>query len=93
MGSSQIWVAGEALIDLVPQGDSRIPIVGGGPANTAKALSRLGFNTSFIGGISADQYGSMIKAELSEVDLSFVNYSPLPTALAIVTLDDKGSAS
>ena len=93
MGSSQIWVAGEALIDLVPQGDSRIPIVGGGPANTAKALSRLGFNTSFIGGISADQYGSMIKAELSEVDLSSVNYSPLPTALAIVTLDDKGSAS
>ncbi|MGA1281328.1 MAG: PfkB family carbohydrate kinase, partial [Candidatus Nanopelagicaceae bacterium] len=93
VANSQIWVAGEALIDLVPHGDSRIPIVGGGPANTAKALSRLGYRTSFIGGISADQYGSMIKSELSEVDLSFVNHSPLPTALAIVTLDDKGSAS
>jgi fructokinase len=93
VASSQIWVAGEALIDLVPQGDSRIPVVGGGPANSAKALSRLGYKTSFIGGISADQYGSMIKVELSEVDLSFVNYSPLPTALAIVTLDEKGSAS
>jgi fructokinase len=93
VASSQIWVAGEALIDLVPQGESRIPVVGGGPANTAKALSRLGYKTLFIGGISADQYGSMIKAELSEVDLSFVNYSPLPTALAIVTLDEDGSAS
>ena len=93
MASSQIWVAGEALIDLVPRGDSRIPVVGGGPANTAKALSRLGYKTSFIGGISADQYGLMIKVELGEVDLSFVNDSPLPTALAIVTLDNNGSAS
>jgi fructokinase len=93
VASSQIWIAGEALIDLVPQGDSLIPVVGGGPANTAKALSRLGYKTSFIGGISEDQYGFMINAELSEVDLSFVNYSPLPTALAIVTLDENGSAS
>jgi len=88
-----VWIAGEVLIDLVSLGDSFTPLVGGGPANTAKALSRLGYKTSFIGGISVDQYGSMIKAELSEVDLSFVNYSPLPTALANVILDENGSAS
>ena len=51
MQSAQIWVAGEALIDLLPNGESKLPVVGGGPANTAKALSNLGFATSFIGGI------------------------------------------
>jgi sugar/nucleoside kinase (ribokinase family) len=33
-----IWVCGEVLIDILPTG----PVVGGGPANTAKALARLG---------------------------------------------------
>ncbi len=93
MVSNQIWVAGEALIDLVPEGNLYTPVVGGGPANTAKALSRLGFTPSFIGGISSDQYGSMIEAELAEVDLKFTLRSNLPTALAIVSLNESGSAS
>jgi fructokinase len=91
--NNQIWVAGEALIDLVPQGNSLTPVVGGGPANTAKALSRLGFTPTFIGGISSDQYGSMIEAELAGVELKFALRSNLPTALAIVSLDASGSAS
>ena len=38
-----IWVCGEVLIDLIPDGSGeRVPHVGGGPANTAKALARLG---------------------------------------------------
>lgn len=93
MVNNQIWVAGEALIDLVPKGQTRIPIVGGGPANTAKALSKLGFATSYIGGISSDQYGEMIETELAGVDLSLALRSSLSTALAIVTLDETGSAS
>ena len=39
----RVWVAGEALIDLVDKGGTRTAHVGGGPANTAKALARLGF--------------------------------------------------
>ena len=93
MNESTIWVAGEALIDLVPIGDSRVPIVGGGPANTAKALAKLGINTSFIGGISSDDYGEAIVKELVSVDLSKAHRSLLPTALAIVTLIESGSAS
>ena len=93
MASSGVWVVGEALIDLVPNGEDRVPIVGGGPANTAKAISRLGYLTNFIGGISSDHYGQMIENELGEVDLSLAQYSDLPTALAIVTLDKSGSAS
>ena len=91
--NSNTWVAGEALIDLVPIGDSRVPIVGGGPANTAKALANLGINASFIGGISSDEYGEGIVKELDSVDLSKALRSDLPTALAIVTLDESGSAS
>lgn len=89
----RIWVAGEALIDLVPYGDSQIPIVGGGPANTAKALAKLGIPISFIGGISSDKYGDSIRAELANVDLGLSLRSDLPTALAIVSLDGSGLAS
>ena len=92
---SQVWVAGEVLIDLIPDGSERKPIVGGGPANTAKALSKLGIDTQFIDGISSDQYGQMAKAELvdSGVKLDYVKYSDKPTCLAIVSLSDSGSAS
>ena len=92
---SQVWVAGEVLIDLIPDGSERKPIVGGGPANTAKALSKLGIDTQFIDGISSDQYGQMAKGELvsAGVKLDYVKYSDKPTCLAIVSLSDSGSAS
>ena len=61
---SQVWVTGEVLIDLIPDGSDRKPIVGGGPANTAKALSMIGIDTQFIDGISTDDYGQMAKGAL-----------------------------
>ena len=92
---SQVWVSGEVLIDLIPDGSERKSIVGGGPANTAKALSKLGIDTQFIDGISTDDYGQMAKDELvaSGVKLDYVRYSDKPTCLAIVSLGDSGSAS
>ncbi len=91
----RVWVAGEVLIDLIPEGAERKPIVGGGPANTAKALSKIGIDTQFIDGISSDEYGQMAKDELvaSGVKLDYVKYSDKPTCLAIVSLSDSGSAS
>jgi fructokinase len=88
-------VAGEVLIDLIPEGLELKPIVGGGPANTAKALSKLGIDTQFIDRISTDDYGQMAMAELASegVKLDFVKYSDKPTCLAIVSLSDSGSAS
>jgi fructokinase len=93
--SAQVWVAGEALIDLLPNGESKLPVVGGGPANTAKALSNLGLSVSFIGGISSDKYGGLIEGELKAygVNLKLAHRSDLPTALAEVDLSDSGSAS
>ena len=92
---SQVWVAGEVLIDLIPEGAARKPIVGGGPANTAKALSKIGFDTQFIDGISTDEYGQMAKDEMvsAGVKLDYVKYSDKPTCLAIVSLSESGSAS
>ena len=92
---SQVWVVGEVLIDLIPAGLDRKPIVGGGPANTAKALANLGIDTQFIDGVSTDDYGQMAKGELvaSDVRLDYVKYSDKPTCLAIVSLNDSGSAS
>ena len=82
-------------MDLIPDaGGQRQPMVGGGPANTAKAIARLGYSTYFVGGISTDGYGRMIEAELrdSGVDLSLVVRRDLPTALAIASIDDNGLA-
>jgi fructokinase len=89
--SAPIWVAGEALIDLLPGG---VPVVGGGPANTAKALSKLGLATQFIGGISNDEFGLLIEKELGcyGVGVESAFRSSLPTALAEVSLDLSGVA-
>jgi fructokinase len=91
----QVWVAGEVLIDLIPDSEELQPIVGGGPANTAKALAKLGIDTQFIDGISSDEYGKMAKDELNTagVKLVYVKYSDKPTCLAIVSLSDLGSAT
>lgn len=82
-------------MDLIPIHDGEpIPMVGGGPANTAKAVTRLGYKSQFIGGISSDEYGQAIETELqsSGVDLSQVFRGDLPTALAIATINADGLA-
>jgi len=94
--SKAIWVAGEVLIDLIPKANGeRLAVVGGGPANTAKALARLGFDSYFIDGISTNEYGQKAKSELEAdgVKLDYVNFSDKPICLATVTLDASGSAS
>ncbi|ASY25889.1 carbohydrate kinase family protein [Candidatus Planktophila versatilis] len=91
-----IWVCGEVLIDLIPGADGvRVGHVGGGPANTAKALARLGQDVQFIAGISTDVDGVAARKELleDEVKLDLALTSDKPTCLAIVSLASNGSAS
>ena len=83
------------LIDLIPGADGvRVAHVGGGPANTAKALARLGHDVQFIDGISTDEYGVAARKELldDEVKLDLALTSDKPTCLAIVSLDANGGA-
>ena len=86
-----VWVCGEVLIDILPTG----PVVGGGPANTAKALARLGHDVHFIDGISSDAYGQSAREELVRdgVNLDLALASDKPTCTATVTLDAAGGAS
>ena len=93
--STTVWVAGEVLIDLIPKDGGRVAIVGGGPANTAKALARLGFDSYFIDGISTDAYGEQARAELlaDGVKLDYSLTSNNPTCVATVTLDASGGAT
>lgn len=93
--SKEIWVCGEVLIDLIPRGEKKVAIVGGGPANTAKALALLGFDSYFIDGISTDAYGAKAKAELlyDGVNLKYAHFTDKPTCTADVSLDAAGVAS
>ncbi|WP_330345596.1 carbohydrate kinase [Streptomyces longwoodensis] len=94
-----IVVAGEALIDLVPQGQGALaplrPALGGGPYNTAVALGRLGSPTAFSSRTSYDAFGEALLDGLrgAGVDVSAVQRGPQPTTLAVATLDAHGSAS
>lgn len=92
-----MWVCGEVLVDLIPQPGSseRVGVIGGGPENTAKALARLGHQVEFIDGISTDKWGVAARKELDfdGVGTCFVKFSDKPTCQAIVSLDEKGSAS
>ena len=85
-----IWVCGEVLIDILPSG----PVVGGGPANTAKALARLEYDVDFIDGISTDSFGVIARKELErdKVGLGLCLTSDKPTCTATVTVDPQGGA-
>ncbi|MFF3966896.1 carbohydrate kinase [Streptomyces griseorubiginosus] len=94
-----IVVAGEALIDLVPQGRGALaslkPALGGGPYNTAVALGRLGSPTAFCSRVSLDAFGEALLVGLREagVDVSAVQRGTEPTTLAVASIDDGGSAA
>ncbi|MGW1723867.1 carbohydrate kinase family protein [Streptomyces sp. NPDC002306] len=94
-----IVVAGEALIDLVPQGPGALanlkPALGGGPYNTAVALGRLGSPTAFCSRTSYDAFGEALLDGLrrADVDVSAVQRGTEPTTLAAATVDSNGSAA
>jgi len=94
-----IVCCGEALIDMLPRtttlGETAFaPYVGGAVFNTAIALGRLEVPTGFFSGIATDFFGDMLRDTLaaSNVDLSLVKFSDLPTTMAFVRLEN-GHAS
>lgn len=93
-----IVVAGEALIDLVPQEAGALaalrPRLGGGPYNTAVALGRLGSPTAFCSRISSDAFGEALLEGLRDagVDVSAVLRGGEPTTLAVASIGTDGSA-
>jgi fructokinase len=94
--SDRIVVIGEALIDLIQQGDGKYEAKpGGAPANVSIALARLGAHVSFAGRMSTDKFGEKLYNWLSpeSIDLSLVERTEDPTSLAVASLDAEGKAS
>ena len=91
-----VVVGGEALVDLVPHqaGELRAH-AGGGPYNTARTLGRLDQDVHFLGCLSDDGFGALLRGQLLEdgVRLDTVVETPLPTTLALAELDEHGAAT
>ncbi len=92
-----ILVTGEALIDFLPvpgqlhRFDAR---PGGAPFNVAVGLARLGRRTAFLGRISTDPFGQLLRKNLEDagVDLSMVVSAPQASTLGVTLLDAHGNA-
>lgn len=84
-----VLVAGEALVDFIPADCSGkegfIPLPGGSPLNVAVGLGRLGVPVGFLGRISQDYFGCLLKSHLEEsgVDLCYVSEGDEPSALSL----------
>jgi fructokinase len=90
-----ITVAGEALIDLVLDHDGCVGVQpGGGPFNTARTIGRLGLAPAFLGRLSRDGFGRLLRTSLDEdgVALSVPQPVDAPTTLAVVEVDHDGVA-
>jgi len=87
-----IVVCGEALIDMISNGDgTQQSAPGGGPFNTARALARLGVPTAFLGRLSDDVFGrelaELLKADGASLQLASVGSEPTTVAMAEVDSD------
>lgn len=101
MSPRQITVLGECVADAfaAPASTSnelalRV-LPGGGPANTAVALARLGTPARFLARLSGDVFGRLFRAHLeaSGVDLSSAVRAAEPSTLAVAELDAQGQAA
>ena len=88
----KLLVVGENVIDLISGRDgARRAVVGGGPANTAIALVRLGAPAVFATRIGNDAYARDITARLAEVPVYAVRVDA-PSPVAGVDFDADGQA-
>lgn len=91
-----VLVCGEAIVDLfvrLEAGAMRSePVLGGSPFNVAVGLARLGVKTTFFGGVSADIFGTAIKARMLQesIDIAHVVESDRLTTISVVGTDAAG---
>ena len=89
-----ILVAGEALVDLTParcgDGTGYLPRPGGSPYNVAIGLGRLDVPVGYLGRLSTDTFGRLLREHLqaSQVSLTYVLDAEEATTLAFVHLSD-----
>ena len=91
-----VLVVGEALVDLIVAPDASVDArPGGGPYNAARTLARLGTPVQFLGGLSEDRFGTVLRTRLATdgVGLDHAVATTAPTTLAVAELDEGGAAT
>ncbi|MGI0118568.1 aminoimidazole riboside kinase [Zooshikella sp. RANM57] len=95
--SNQVWVLGDAVVDLIPDSRDRyLKCPGGAPANVAVAVSRLGSRSSFIGRVGQDPLGEYLKTilERERVNTEYLTFDiNHRTSTVIINLDKTGERS
>ncbi|NJQ18377.1 aminoimidazole riboside kinase [Pantoea sp. LS15] len=93
----KIWVLGDAVVDLLPDGEGRLlQCPGGAPANVAVGIARLGGQSAFIGRVGDDPFGRFMSKTLADerVDVEWMHLDPAHrTSTVVVDLDDQGERS
>ncbi|HEY4437784.1 aminoimidazole riboside kinase [Lelliottia sp. JS-SCA-14] len=93
----KIWVLGDAVVDLLPDGEGRLlQCPGGAPANVAVGIARLGGHSAFIGRVGDDPFGRFLRQTLirEKVDVEWMHLDPLHrTSTVVVDLDESGERS
>jgi fructokinase len=90
-----VFVVGEALVDIVESAGGSVAHPGGGPANVALGLARLGVPVELLAWIARDPHGDEIAAHLarSGVRLDETSYGATRTPTATAHIGADGSAS
>ncbi|MEV5609544.1 carbohydrate kinase [Streptomyces sp. NPDC052225] len=101
MTPRQITVLGECVADAFTEPAQAVNelalrvLPGGGPANTAVALARLGTPACLLARLSGDVFGRLFRGHLeaSGVDLTYAVEADEPSTLAVAELDARGQAA
>lgn len=88
----KIWVLGDAVVDLIPEGaNAYLRCAGGAPANVAVGIARLGGTTGFIGRVGDDPLGRFMLQTLQQENVctQHMNLDPQQrTSTVIVELNE-----
>lgn len=95
--TNRVWVLGDAVVDLVPDGNERyLKCPGGAPANVAVGVARLAGDSGFIGRVGADPLGRFLQQVLQRegVDIGAMHLdTEHRTSTVLVDLDEAGERS
>jgi len=94
---ARVWVTGDAVVDLIPEGsETYLKCPGGAPANVAVGVSRLGGDSAFFGRVGEDPLGRFMKEVLTAERVNtekMILDAHQRTSTVIVDLDDDGERS
>ena len=93
---NKIWVLGDAVVDLIPDGEVHyLKCAGGAPANVAVGVARLGVPSAFIGRVGKDPLGEFMQQTLrnENVNTDYMHLDPEHRTSTVVVGLDNGERS